>query len=589
MTILRYTFILLRSRWMIMWNSFMRGKLSRKIGVVAIIIFAALIAWGLYNLTAAVVHLFHSGQIADMLDLIQQNSRNQRNPNAPPPPQLDTEGLRHLNLSTLPNIFFVAILFTLTFSSFATMLSVLYLSNDMEFLLAAPVPMRSVFLAKFITTLLGNSGLYLLIGLPALVGFGQGLGYNPIYYVLLPFVPLLLAMIPVGLGGLLVILLVRYMPARRLREILTVVGALIGASFYLISQLANVRNSEIGGTVAAGGSRLLRYIDTPYLPSTWAGQALVSAGQSNWAGLALNLGLLLVAGVSIFTISLLVAEEMYYSGWSNYATIASKPRARIPAASATETRQSRLLNLVPPQLRALMVKDWKTTLRDPQNLTRIFMPLAFLIIFAIQGQQLSRNVPEQFSGATVLGTAVLALFVSSMVFSRFASASISREGKAFWMLRIAPISMQKVLMGKFLAVFLPFATLGIVLSVILNLLRNPSPTLILLSILYVVLGTAGITGIFLGIGAAYPRLDWDNPNRQTTFRAGCISPVAYIIFIALLSIFFVIPTGLAIFLPVAPYIGLIWLVCLLIAAAITAAVIWLPLTYAAGKLAQLEV
>lgn len=588
MTILRYTYLLLRSRWLIIWNSFLRSKPSRKIGVVLVILFAALIAWGLYNLTATIVQLFHSGQVADMLDLIERSSRNRRNPNAPPPPPLDTEGLRHLNLETLPNIFFVVILFTLTFSSFATMLSVLYLSNDLEFLLAAPVPMRSVFLAKFITTLLGNLGIYLLIGLPALVGFGQGLGYNPVYYVLLPIVPLLLAMIPVGLGGLLVMLLVRYIPARRLREVLTVIGALIGASFYLITQLANVRNNPVGGTIAAGSSRLLRYIDTPFLPSTWAGQALVSAGRSDWSGLALNLGQLAVAGIGIFTVSLLVAEEMYYSGWSNFAAIVSKPKARRPIAPSTE-RESRLAGLIPSQLRALIIKDWKTTIRDPQNLTRIFMPLAFLIIFAIQGQQLSRNLPEQYTGASVLGTAILALFVSAMVFSRFASASISREGKAFWMLRIAPISMQDVLWGKFLSVFLPFAALGIVLSLVLNILSRSGPTLMLLSTLYVVLGAAGITGIYLSIGAAYPRLDWDNPNRQTTFRAGCISPLAYLAFVVLLSVFFVIPSGLELFLPVTEYIGIIWLVCLLIATAITVAVIWLPLTYAAHRLAQLEI
>jgi len=46
------------------------------------------------------------------------------------------------------------------------LLQALYLSNDMDFLLAAPIPIRAVFLTKLLQAVLPNFILVMLIGLP---------------------------------------------------------------------------------------------------------------------------------------------------------------------------------------------------------------------------------------------------------------------------------------------------------------------------------------------------------------------------------------------------------------------------------------
>src|SRR6185295_9808620 len=102
----------------------------------------------------------------------------------------------------------------------------LYLSGDTDMLLVAPVPMRAVFVVKFFGGLIVPY--ILLFGLlgPALFGYGQGLGYGAAFFVMAILVLALLPLLPAGLGALLVMVVVRVVPARRAREIVSVIGGL---------------------------------------------------------------------------------------------------------------------------------------------------------------------------------------------------------------------------------------------------------------------------------------------------------------------------------------------------------------------------
>src|SRR3954454_3932096 len=296
--------VLARMQFMIARNTFWRGKLGRKILVVLAVLGLGAAAYALYRLSQGLVTVLTSQGFADILARAARTI---------PSLSLDVR----LYLLAVPSavLFFALVLMVLT--SFTTVLSSLYLSGDMDMLLAAPVPMRAVFVVKFFGGLLvPYLLLFFLIG-PFLLGFGQGLGWGAAFFVIAVLVLLLLPLLPTGLGALLVMAVVRVIPARRAREIVGVIGGMVGISWYIFSQFAN----QLAPRVA--NARMLDYLrrfDNPLLPSAWAGRALAAAGAGDWTTLALFGGLFAVLSIGSFALCVALAERLYYAGWSNIST-----------------------------------------------------------------------------------------------------------------------------------------------------------------------------------------------------------------------------------------------------------------------------
>jgi hypothetical protein len=103
----------------------------------------------------------------------------------------------------------------------------------MEFLLAAPIPPRAVFVTKLVQAVLPNFLFMCLFNLPALIGLGIAQGYNIVYFVMVPVTLVLLMLAGAGLAALGVMLVVRLVPARRVAEVLGLVG---GVTSILCSQ-----------------------------------------------------------------------------------------------------------------------------------------------------------------------------------------------------------------------------------------------------------------------------------------------------------------------------------------------------------------
>jgi len=133
-------------------------------------------------------------------------------------------------IDAIPVLTLTALFVGILLTSFGVLLQALYLSGDMDFLLATPVPIRAVFITKLFQAVLPNFGLTSLFGLPILFGLGLSGGYGFLYYPLVVIVMLALALSGAGLASLLVMLVVRVLPPRRAAEILGFIGALLAFS-----------------------------------------------------------------------------------------------------------------------------------------------------------------------------------------------------------------------------------------------------------------------------------------------------------------------------------------------------------------------
>src|SRR6266508_2385979 len=492
MSIWNAVLVITRTRFLIARNTFWRGKIGRKIALLGLAAALCVAAYGLYWLTRGIVRGITSPDFAKFLAEAARRSNG----------QLAGFSLDFRTyLLALPALVLFLALVLMVLTSFTTVLSSLYLSGDIDMLLVAPVPMRAVFVVKFFGGLLTPYALLFFLLGPLLLGFGQGLGFGAVYFVVAVVVLLLLPLLPTGLGALLVMAVVRVIPARRAREIVGVIGGLVGVSWYIVSQFTRELTPRIAN------ARLLDYLrrfDNPIAPSAWAARALVAAGEGRWPALLFYGGLFAALSVGVFILCLALAERLYYAGWSNMSTqggrIRTKNREQRTKAGSRSFALSSLFFVLPEQSRAILYKDLKVFPRDLRNLQQLIFPLVLAGIWTFR----------LITGGSV---------------------GNSREGRGFWLFKVAPISARRLLLGKLALAYLPFPLVGTLFVIFLSLLQHSAPIDFLRSLVLVLVAGLGVSSISMGLGAAFPKFNWESPRQQNSFQAGCLSPILYMAYL----------------------------------------------------------
>ena len=281
---------LIRLRLLLNWNAFKHAKTGRKIGTIALVILALAFTGFLFFLSWLLLGFLHSPKLTQYVGFEV----------AP-------------FLQTVPVLVFVLVFLGILFSSFGVLLQALYLSGDMDFLLTSPVPIRAVFVTKLLQAVLPSFGLAALFGLPVLYGLGLSGHYNILYYPLVLLTMVALTLAAAGLSALLVMLVARLIPPRRVAEVL---GFLTATISIVCSQSGNLyntlgRNVEVSGSQVNGLFALMMRFNTPWNPLDWAGRGLVDLGEGRWlSGLVQVIAILGLATVA-FLVALATSERWY--------------------------------------------------------------------------------------------------------------------------------------------------------------------------------------------------------------------------------------------------------------------------------------
>lgn len=435
----------------------------------------------------------------------------------------------------LPGLILTVVALLVLFSSFGVALGSLFLSSDLDLLMSAPVDGRAVFASKILDGLVAYYALTIVTAVPALVTYGLGLRYGPLYYGLAIVAVLSTPLLPAGIGALLVLLVARFAPARRVREVLGLVAALAGISCSLVSQTSRVWTQSLvaadgaidPGTVLAQLQRLQR---AP-IPSLVAGRGLAAAGAGDWS-LALGDiagGLLLTIGP--FVGCVLLAERLYATGWVRMQSsgVARRSKERVARDAARSGWLGRA-----PAWAAIALKDWRIIPRDLRNFAQLLSPLLLLPVLYLNllgGGGRRRGGPVDALGRlrgegldpAGVAIAVGVLTATVLIFSRVAATGISMEGRSWWLLKAAPISGFELLRGKLMAAVIPFAILSTVLMSGAALWRGFSPVGFLYGWFGVELLGTGMLAVSVGASVPWARLDWDDPRRMGSGLGSLIS------------------------------------------------------------------
>lgn len=437
-------------------------------------------------------------------------------------------------VARLLNMIFLIFFSMLLFSNVVIALSTFYLSNDLAFLLSSPIRFTAIFTVKFVETMINSSVMLIIFGLPIFIVCGQEYDASALYYVMIPVILLPFIVIPAILGTSFTMLLVRFFPVKRVHQVLTVFGLILGGGAVMWFRFLRPEQliSEIGITEVMSYIQQSRIPTSPFLPSTWATEVLMSMIEQKSSAVLLNLLWLLLTAGGVFTLALQFARVVYYDGWTGTAESRSVKMVKRNTFSERIINQHTSLH---PTTKALLIKDIKLFWRDTTQWSQLLMLGALLIIYFFNIKALAVGSSYYKIGISFLNIA-LAGFVLASLGARFIYPSTSLEGSSFWAIHSSPVEYRRFILEKFVMFLFPLLILAEILIVISNLLLEVTPYIMAISTVTIFIMTFGLTGLGVGMGAIYPKFINENPAQIAMSTGGILYMIFSLIYIGVIVV-----------------------------------------------------
>jgi Putative ATP-binding cassette len=401
----------------------------------------------------------------------------------------------------------------LIFSSLVFSFNALLLNPDLDLLLVAPRPVESILGGRMLVQVMRLLLLSLLFTAPALIVVALA-NHNPLLPLVFAALYLLYPVFVVVTISLLSLLLVRFIPVGRGREILTLFGVAVAIAINLLNFLLNpaLRDSGFGRRSGAPPSLPdVPVASAPWLPSGWAGRsgaAILSGDVITAIGWIVPL---LALSVAIFALGSLLSGRLYLAGW-----IQAVPPRRRHAAAVRGRRLSGALPWLDSLVGAMIVKDWRMRTRDLAQLIRFAMPVVFLfVIFGLRFPRLLSSVQNLGQGpaAALLGLIPAWILLFSLSISIGLSA-VSLEGKSIWVYAASPNTMLRFLQAKCWSSGLPTAALVALVALLAEALIRPGWLWGATALLLATALAIAITTSMVAVGAVFARFEWTDARRM---------------------------------------------------------------------------
>src|SRR6059036_2556145 len=421
---------------------------------------------------------------------------------------------------------FIAIL---VLSNVITALSSFFLAKDLDLLVAAPVDWLRIYLAKLGETLLHSSWMVALMAVPILAAYGViyrgGLLFVP--YAVIVVLPMLV--LPAVVGSAVTLILVNVFPARRTRDLLSIVA--LGAAAGLILLLRLIRPERLarpeGFRNLLDFLAVLRTPTSPFLPSEWATNAIM--GYLRHAPDPLPLILLWTTAAALVTLGAMLHRQLFASGF----TKAQEGAERFVRGKVWRRTVGWLLTPLPVAKREFVLKDIRLFFRDTTQWSQLILlgTLIVVYLFNINALPLHRGEPVGFFYVTLVSFLNLGLagFVLAAIAARFIFPAVSLEGRHMWLLRSSPLDLRALLWSKYWVGTIPLLVLALLLTGLTNVLLQVRPFMMVMELVTICGLTFAIGALALGFGALYPQFETENAAQIPTSFGGLVFMMATIV------------------------------------------------------------
>lgn len=439
----------------------------------------------------------------------------------------------------LLSMVFLTFFFILVYSNIINALSTYYLSEDLQLIMSVPVSGSRVYGIKLLETTVNSSWMVLIFALPVFLAYAVVFRSGPAYFLQLAAICIPFALIPAAIGIMFTMTLVTVFPARRLKDLLFLAGLMTLVSLVLLLRLLRPERL-VDQEFSQGLMEYLAAIKAPssiFLPSYWATEALSPfLFAQEQVDARFYLGLLITTCLAVVVLGSWVSEGTFFQGWSK----AQEARSVKPVRLRLVERAACLLpSPISKAWRGLMIKDIKSFFRDTTQWSQLLLVLALVVIYLYNFRvlPLDKYPLPSFLLKNVISFLNLALagFVLTAVGARFVFPSVSLEGRAFWIVQSAPVTLKNFLWSKFWISLIPLLALAELLVLLTNHMLNVEPLTMVLSVVTIFMITLGVTSIGVGLGAVYPRFTAVNTASISTSFGGIVYMMGCLLYITIVA------------------------------------------------------
>src|SRR6266516_3813710 len=423
----------------------------------------------------------------------------------------------------------------------------LFRNRETSFLLTMPISPDIIFQWKFIESSLLASWAFVFLIAPLLAAYGLTRVVPWHFYSDTLLLVWLFIVLPAVAGSFFAVNLARYLD-RRLFQVVTVVSLttlIVGAAIWFRPEDISQDSTET--RVLAVLDRMLsrtRFAEFTFMPSYWLSRSVLQWAEGALVAAAFFV-LVLLSHVAFFgMLSFTLMGDLFYDAASTVQSRASvfarwkwfhlrqQRQAEATFSIGPAEQLVRHLHWLAPDIRALVVKDFRMFWRDTAQWAQSLMLFGLLAVYIFNLRHFSQQLNNPFWTHLVsfLNLGACSLNLATLT-TRFVYPQFSLEGKRLWIVGMAPLGIARVVKTKY---WLATCTsLVVTLSLIwlsCYMLEMPWDRIIYFAVAITVM-TFTLTGLAVGLGTLYPNFKEENPSKIVSGFGGTFCLVLSFLYI----------------------------------------------------------
>ncbi len=481
----------------------------------------------------------------------------------------------------------------------------LFKNKETQWLYPHPVSPEILFRWKSMEATLLSSWAFIFLLIPLAIAYGNVYSAPWGYYLCLPF---LLGAFVVLCGVFGLGLLFFFLWLARYRSLFTALLAIwSGLGIYLIISVflkppqdidslktTNIMNQLLDNT---------RFLTHPVWPSYWLSRGLLSALDGAWSSVVYFFLLLLSNALFFTMLSYTFLSRSYSTAWNSVYTrtqslrLLWRPRQFAQGQVKAGSRDLLRLIMRPVMGRpaaALLWKDAKTFFRDPQQWLQFAVFFGIMGVYIINLQKMRIDVQAGFWSNFIahMNLAACSMTLGTLT-TRFVFPQFSLEGRRLWLVGLSPIGLKGVVWQKFWTSVSFSGSIVLTLTLISCFVLALPAWQIAQFTFVIILMTASLSSLSVGLGVIYPNFKEDNPAKIVSGFGGTLCLVLTFIYVVICIACLAVPSQMAItdkYVEIAgeSFFTVIRGIGMIIVILISAVTISFPMSLALKKAAKLE-
>jgi ABC-2 type transport system permease protein len=332
-------------------------------------------------------------------------------------------------------------------------------------------------------------------------------------------------------------ILMRILPASRVSQAVSFISLAVASLIIILFRMSrperlfmDVPEEQVMDFVQA-----MTIPESPLMPTSWATTAIVNLSTEG-TGSAYWSNLLYLAGGSLITLAAFyIIFRLFY-----FKSLATVDEGQVRKERAGISRTERLMGRIDPIMGSYLAKDVLLFVRDPSRWTQLFLLGALVVLYVYNaysfplGGMFYRNLVA-FMNLAISG------FVLSALCVRFVFPSVSLEGRSLWITLSSPVSMRRFFVAKYLFSAAPLCLISFILSISTNYVLGVRGDMMVLFTGASLAMALALTGLSLGMGAVYPRFNFENEAQIPASAGGVASMIISLGYIVGMVVFLAAP------------------------------------------------